>query len=1116
MNFIESSPSLTKHNVTIVTRLRGPMAPENEKKFFQKKNPKEKQVSKSINKNNNTKSNSNSRNKQIPNGDSKSRKNKNNPAQSNNNLKKGLTENISYTMFTSTQPCNLMLVSTKPIEGATINQAFQNKSNLYEFGKNFLKESALFEFDKIYNESHSIDLIYKDLIKENISNLFQKKNSSIIFYGPIDAGKSFLVRGGKTDTGVEPGLLVRGVRDVFRLISLYNQANNDKPYFFVLFSSYQIYLDNIHDLLTTENDNSLTIEKYLENNILNTNIFGLTEREIKNISEYESCMREALHNRATLSQKLKTNDINRKSSFIFSIRLQRRMNNKIENYSKIDFVELPSSNFGQTEIPENDLSPKVMLYKNINNTFNSLCENIVCSCDYSMPNNDCTLTLALKSTLNQLSNIVFINCVVPWEFPLGHSYKSIKFTNWLRNMVINQNEKQNQSINLNANKIHEIDNEKNLKINIDVNDSDNTNTNISNINLSYEKLASNQRNSAYGNNYEPQKNISLIDNKNNIRTNNFKKEEEKNYYNLNTYQNQNKKNKINSQISSINNHNHNHNLTYDYEEQIGNLSMLNNNTALLNMNNTDIYNNTGKTNESSFIPYNDMNLSLNLPNKEKNATNLQNYMTQFPRKEEPQNINLMTYINPTRNNRVINERDVMNEHSESEIKSLREKARKKYQSSSIERNSHNYSQNITAPSLEQAPNNNYERIQTQAYQRINDNNLNNTNSTIIHNNNNNLHNNLNTKGEINDVSRIMNPQELKIKELEDKVRLLEEKSFQNTQKLEEIRINKESNNKNINNINMNGNANYNNLSNLNNLNATNNHINDMNMTTVSYLPDAEIEKIKQEANTIKSDNIIFREDINRLTDINHHLENELIEQRNRNIELANENEQICQEKMKLEMELKEAKEIIDKNKLGEKNLESFFNEKLMMQNKMRDNENDLRKAMEEKNKYEIDFKVLQEKFCELNDKYSKINEEYSTSKKTHDEEVSKIESKIDKLMREIERLQNENNGLRQDNERQRIEISSLGSQRDSYREKYEEQKNKNDLLSGKIADIENDFRNLLKEKDFQNMNRYKQDEYKRNKSETKAKIINELQARIQNYRNQRMIKKRDEYEEDQY
>ena len=50
------------------------------------------------------------------------------------------------------------------------------------------------------------------------------------------------------------------------------------------------------------------------------------------------------------------------------------------------------------------------------------------------------------------------------------------------------------------------------------------------------------------------------------------------------------------------------------------------------MNNTDIF-------------INPMNLSLNLPNKEKN-TNLQNYMIQFPRKEESQNINLMPNINP--------------------------------------------------------------------------------------------------------------------------------------------------------------------------------------------------------------------------------------------------------------------------------------------------------------------------------------------------------------------------------------------------------------------------------------------------------------------------------------
>ena len=56
-------------------------------------------------------------------------------------------------------------------------------------------------------------------------------------------------------------------------------------------------------------------------------------------------------------------------------------------------------------------------------------------------------------------------------------------------------------------------------------------------------------------------------------------------------------------------------------------------------------------------------------------------MTQFPRKEEPQNINLMPNINTKRNRHVIGAIDAVNENSESEIKSIRDKARKKYQSS---------------------------------------------------------------------------------------------------------------------------------------------------------------------------------------------------------------------------------------------------------------------------------------------------------------------------------------------------------------------------------------------------------------------------------------------------
>jgi hypothetical protein len=45
--------------------------------------------------------------------------------------------------------------------------------------------------------------------------------------------------------------------------------------------------------------------------------------------------------------------------------------------------------------------------------------------------------------------------------------------------------------------------------------------------------------------------------------------------------------------------------------------------------------------------------------------------------------------------------------------------------------------------------------------------------------------------------------------------------------------------------------------------------------------DIETEKLKHEYSTLKSDNIIFREDVNRLSEINSHLEDELSRQRNR-------------------------------------------------------------------------------------------------------------------------------------------------------------------------------------------------------------------------------------------
>ena len=113
------------------------------------------------------------------------------------NLK--LKDDIKYTMFTSGESSKIMLVSQKPIKGATINEALKVCDNLYEFHNSILNETSILEYDKIYNETNSLEQIYNEIINDNITQLFHKKNSCIFCFGPSSGGKTYLLFGENND-----------------------------------------------------------------------------------------------------------------------------------------------------------------------------------------------------------------------------------------------------------------------------------------------------------------------------------------------------------------------------------------------------------------------------------------------------------------------------------------------------------------------------------------------------------------------------------------------------------------------------------------------------------------------------------------------------------------------------------------------------------------------------------------------------------------------------------------------------------------------------------------------------------------------------------------------------
>ena len=955
MNSYEIANSSLKQNVLIITRLRGCDNIEStQKKIITVSNP----------------------------NDAKSGMNKSRLTQFKNNksepnlLNKKIKDNIKYTMFTSKDSSNVMLVSKKPIKGSTINEALKVCDNLYDFHNSILNETSLLEYDKIYNESHSIERIYNEVIKDNIAQLFNKKSSCIFFFGPSSGGKSYLLLGESEENNkknslhkdiskyksykknnkdnykkLEGGLLRRSVNNLLNLLKINRQGNeneNIQNKYEIRLSIYQVYMDKIYDLLNKKIKN-ISIQKIENDDDQNgsINLVGLTDIEIRSIQEYEKVLKDVDINKKNLSKVLKVKNLNKNSHVVISLKLQKKIQNlvgtnisdnyTINSFSQIDFVEFVSSEIGLNDSLEdnnNDLSYEYNLYNNTKNVYNSIIDNIVCANNGTTPKNESILSISLKNTLKTNNNIVFFNCVIPWEYPINDSYKALKFTTWLRNQVMNDANNINSNLQINDNII---------------NQGGNLNSNSNNL---FNTINDNSSNS----NINPQINNSYL-----INYQNPLSYEQDN--NINSYKNQTFNTNYNPKINNLYpNRNSNNNILI-YEDQNDN-------------NNFD-------------------------PNEE-------------------QNIKLMRSRSGGFKDKKTNEIKDQNQNQNKTI-------------SNIYKNNNNSSQLI------------------------------------------NINENISTN------EKTFQTLEQTLKELEEKKLEIENKMYQEKNKINNSQYNTRSAN-----------------------------------AFFGRSSSAQKKINKEEKEILQSDNIIMKEDINRLNKINMSLESEISQSRDIISDLQTENQKLKEENFELKSKLKDYDNfnytgLYMNGQISKENfLEKNFNEIFLLQNKLKELQNNYNLLQKEKTQYEVDFKVLLSKYDEIKDKYEKCNYELMNNKRINDNELYNIDNKINSLSKEVEKLRIENSELRQDNEKTRASLNLMSSERDMYKEKFEDEKYKNDLLNKKIFEVENGYNQVIKEKEYERYYQRQSEENHRNKSETKNKIAQELQNKIQQYRRERLQKKSNE------
>jgi len=140
-----------------------------------------------------------------------------------------------------------------------------------------------------------------------------------------------------------------------------------------------VHCENVYDLLSkgsAQSTRRVKVESYIDNksNQVTTQIVGLSERLLLNLEHFYDMMQEAFKERRILSSRLSDHDIRKRSHFIVSFSLVRRLKDGFEEMSKLNFAELAGSEQSVAQ-PDNfvrDTSVRQFITKSFNSLSNQL------------------------------------------------------------------------------------------------------------------------------------------------------------------------------------------------------------------------------------------------------------------------------------------------------------------------------------------------------------------------------------------------------------------------------------------------------------------------------------------------------------------------------------------------------------------------------------------------------------------------------------------------------------------------------------------------------------------------------------------------------------------------
>ena len=293
------------------------------------------------------------------------------------------------------------------------------------------------------------------------------------------------------------------------------------------------------------------------------------------------------------------------------------------------------------------------------------------------------------------------------------------------------------------------------------------------------------------------------------------------------------------------------------------------------------------------------------------------------------------------------------------------------------------------------------------------------------------------------------------------------------------------------------------------LDYNNNNINNINNISKSL----EYEKLIQENVTLKSDNLIFREDIKHLTEVNHNLEKELELSRKKILELVNQNDTLDQHISQKCLEIDKLTQAITRLRLFDNpDMEFVIDNRKNKDQKIRELEFDYKTLNEDKIKIQTEYKIMMERFNEFKKQNEDLEQQLAFVKLRESEQIANLERKIANLEKQLDYVGKENTSLRMTDERFRRELAQVNKEKEKLEEKYIKKKQELNEMKLKCNEYEFQVKKIQSEK-LDESRRTEEERLKRemishkNNNGEKQKVFEDLHRKIQFFK-QQMINKR--------